>query len=294
MKRLKSGLSTITKVTKHVFSFLKSHPAVFTPFLIVAGLELFSLIIIYFSPRMPLRLVLGPIIRTFWGEAFLHYPLNFALFPKLASLARMVISIVAGSLIAGAAIYMVKHAYLTKGRIKTSIAFREALKVYFYFFFIAFLTTAFFYFLSKFSFIILAKYFLAGHSRLLFIKSRLWLGPILIIWNLALAILVQSVFVYAMPAIMIDKKKTASAIKQSFIIFKRHLPATLALVGIPTLIYLPIIILNANISVLIDKFFPESVVVVALCGTLLSSLVIDPLIVCASSFVYLLHKDKVL
>jgi hypothetical protein len=58
------------------------------------------------------------------------------------------------------------------------------------------------------------------------------------------------------------------------------------------LIYIPIIILNNNTVLLINKFFPEVIVGVVFLGILISSLVIDPLVTVSTALLYLENKTK--
>ena len=67
---------------------------------------------------------------------------------------------------------------------------------------------------------------------------------------------------------------------------------TLLLVGLPLVIYLPIAILNFNSLFLINKLFPEFILVVAILGILLSNLIIDPLITISTTWLYIVHKEK--
>src|SRR4030042_674360 len=100
----KSQLTPVKKSLSAAIKYFKNSPALFIPFLIFAAAESASLIFISLIPRMPLKLVFGPPIKTFWGEIFLHYPANFILMPKLASLARMGLTVVLGSLFTGMAV----------------------------------------------------------------------------------------------------------------------------------------------------------------------------------------------
>jgi hypothetical protein len=270
---------------------LKNHPALFLPFIIFAILEVITLIIIYLVPQMPLRLVLGPVIRTFWGERFLHYPANFLLLPKLASLSRMGLAVIFSSLLSGVAVALVFAVY-NKKQIKFKEAFRAALKKYSSLFIVVLIFTLLFYFLVRLVTIVLVSYFIAGHSRLLFLKAGLWMGPILSAINFMLALLIQSAFVYAIPLLIIEKQKLIKAVIGSFVLFKKLFIPTLILVGLPMLVYIPIIVLNSKTAFLIDKVFPEFVLWVYFFGIVISSLLIDPIVTVSTTFLYLLNKEQ--
>ena len=194
------------KVYKTTSQYLKGHPVIFIPFTLFALVELIVLTVLYLAPRAPLKAILGPPIRTFWGEAFLHYPTNFLLLAKLDSLARMCLSVVIGSLLTGVAAALILGVY-NKKHPKLGTAFKTSLKKYFSLALVVLLITVLFYALTKGIFIGLAKYFMAGHAKLLWLGPRLWLGPIILIINFILAVLIQSVFTYCIPAIIIDNVK---------------------------------------------------------------------------------------
>lgn len=270
---------------------LKNHPALFLPFLIFAILEVIVLVIIYLAPRMPLRLILGPVIRTFWGERFLHYPVNFLLLPKLASLSRMALAVIFSSLLTGMAVALVFAVY-NKKHLKLKEAFKSALKKYSSLFIVVLIFTLLFYFLVKLVIIVLVSYFMAGHSRLLFLKAGLWMGPILLSINFMLALLIQSAFVYAIPLLIIEKQKLIKAVIGSFVLFKKLFIPTLILVGLPMLVYIPIIILNSKTAFLIDKVFPEFILLVSFLSIIISSLVIDTIVTVSTTFLYLINRDS--
>lgn len=272
---------SLKKTYNATLSSLRDKPLIFLPFLIYAFLELIGLLMIYSIPRYPLIVIFGPLIRTLWGEAFLHYPSNFLLLPKLASLSRMLISVVFGSLLTAVAISM-----LYKKSPK------DAVKKYVSLFLITFIMTALFYAAVKIITIALIKYFMAGHSSMLFIKANMWLGPFLVVINMLMALFIQSAFIYTIPTLMLKESKFTSAIFESFTFFKKHFVLTIILVGLPMLIYLPITILNHNTGFLIRKLFPEFILWTAFLNLILNSLIIDPLITISTALFYYDNHKK--
>ncbi len=291
MSSRESGISLVKKSYKTTIESLKDHPSIFFPFIIFAIFEFLALMLIYLAPRMPLKIIFGPPIRTFWGEIFLHYPANFLLIPKLTNLARMGLSILLGSVLTGMAVTLIYDIY-TKKKVSLDTAFLTAVKKYLSLFTVVFLLTALFYFIEKFLTISLIKYFRAGHIKLLFLNKGLWLGPILICLNSLMAIIIQAAFIYAIPILMIEKEKTFKAIIRSFVLFKKLAVPTIILVGLPMLFYIPILVLSYNSAFLIDKIFPEFVILVSFLGILISSLVIDILVTVSTTNLYLINKGN--
>lgn len=276
MKLSKSSGVSVINIFSTTIKTIKKNPSIYAPFAVFALLEFIALIIVFLAPRAPLNLVLGPPIKTLWGEKFLHYPANFLLLPKLASHTRLFLSIFAGSLLTGLAV---------------ALAYRKSIntvyKKYIVLLLLIVIISALLYFFTKIITVLLVKYFSSGHKSLLFLSARAWLGPVSLIINLLFTLFVQSAFVYAIPALIIGEGKILKMIGKSFVFFKKHFIATLLLIGLPMLIYVPMVILNYNATLLIYKFFPEIILYIALLGIVISSLVIDPLITIATALFYL-------
>jgi hypothetical protein len=133
---------------------------------------------------------------------------------------------------------------------------------------------------------------MAGHRQLLFFGPGIWLGPILSVIDFLLALFIQSAFIYAIPVLIIGQEKLIQSIGKSFLLFKKLFIPTLILVGLPMLIYIPILVLSYNTAFLIDKLFPEFILVVLFLSTIVSSLVIDPLITVSTTLLYLTQKES--
>ncbi|MBU2541249.1 MAG: hypothetical protein KJ593_05045 [Candidatus Omnitrophica bacterium] len=182
-------------------------------------------------------------------------------------------------------IYKNKHINLAK-------CFNVAIKKYLSLFTVVLIFTLGYYVFTKILTVSLAKYFVAGHERLLFLSAKVWIGPIFIILNFVVAVLLQALFIYAIPGIIIDNKNLFKAIGNSIVFFLKKFIATLILVGLPMLLYIPIIILNANKLFLINKFFPEFILFVVGISIIIGSLIIDPLIIMSTTLLYLGHKKS--
>lgn len=290
MDSQKTNLPSISKVYKNTTDYLKNNPVVFLPFIIFALFESLFLTLIFLAPRLPFKAVLGPPIRAFWGEKFLHYPANFLLLPKLNSFAKMGLAIVIGALLSGMAVAIISDIY-HKRRVKLSASFFTALKRYASLFVIVFIVTVLFYYLTRLTTFGLAKYFMAGHTRLLFLGPGTWMGPVLLFINFLVAVLIQSPFIYSIPILIIEEEKLGKAIAGSFAMFKEFFALTLMLVGLPMFIYLPLFILQINTAFLIKGVFPESVLLVLFLGIIMSSLIIDPVITVSTTLFYLMKKE---
>jgi len=206
-----SNLSLISKVYSFTIQSFQKNPKIYLPFAIFALIEFMALMLIYLSPRVPLRALLGPPISAIWGEKFLHYPVNFLLLSKLAYYSRMFLSVVFSSLLTGLAVAMTYKKPLS-----------SVYKKYVSLFLIVLIMTAIVFFGVKVITSSLLKYFYAGNSKFLFLGPDMWFGPILTVLNFVVAIFVQALFTYAIPILIAGDQKLFKAILQSFVVFKRY------------------------------------------------------------------------
>ena len=105
-------MSPVGKIYSATYKLFKDNPRLLQPFILLFLIQVLTLIVLYFSPRLPLRNIFGPIIRTFWGvrsgTAFLHYPYSFILLPKLFQVCSLALSVLLGALTSGIAITMIQ------------------------------------------------------------------------------------------------------------------------------------------------------------------------------------------
>jgi hypothetical protein len=290
MKPQNPDKTSLIKVYKITFQSLKANPLLLAPFAIFALIEFIALVIVFLSPHVPLRSVLGPIIKTLWGENFLHYPYNFLLLPRLMATDRMFLSIIFSSLLTGMAVAIISSIYNRKPA-KLGESFKSALKNYISLFCIVLVLTIVYFGLTKLTGVALVKYFMAGHTRLLFVGPRAWFGPILMVINFALGILIQAAFVYAIPILIIEKTSLLKSIARSFILFLKLFIPTVILVTIPILTYIPIVIIQDNTAIIIDKLFPELILLACVIAIIVNAL-IDLIITTSCTFLYLNNKGQ--
>jgi hypothetical protein len=283
--------TSLLQVFSTVILTFISQPRILIPFLIFTGLELMAIFVLFLAPRMPLRLIFASPIQTFWGEGYLHYPANFLLLPKLSSLARMALSVFFSSLLTGVSIHAYAE-YCRSKKVRLANSLKVALRKYASLVCMVALVTIIFYICSKLITILLARYFLGGHTKLLFIPAGIWMGPLQTVFNMAAAMLIQSAFIYALPYIVIDDVRLVKSIFYSLLLCKKMFLRTILLVGLPMLLYLPTIVLTSQSVFLINNLFPESILLVLLGGAIVSSCIIDPLSTISITHVFLNQKKN--
>ena len=269
-------MQSVIKIWKETIRIFGQNRGIFLPFFIVGIVDIFLLIIIYLAPQPPLSVLLSPPIKVFWGERFLHYPLNLFLIPRLFDLAHTISIAFTGVLMTGTAVRMLEEVHNGSGpdfgRGLTN-SLRAYLKIFVIWLVMFGLVSAVFKLLPV---IFKLKQGMA---------SLLLLGAGFII-----SIFIQAIFIYAIPAVIIEEKKIWPAIKRSVsFCFGAFLP-TLILVGLPTIIYLPILILKGKLSLMVSKIFPEAVLIFVGLGIVIS--VIMDCLVTSSTVVFFLNKRK--
>ena len=104
------AMKTLKKIAGKLSRLIKKYPNVIIPFAVMGVLDFITLYILYLAPQRPVSIALAPPIRAFWGEQFLHYPMNILLLPKLYNYAHMVLLATVGIVTTGAAIGMIHEA----------------------------------------------------------------------------------------------------------------------------------------------------------------------------------------
>jgi hypothetical protein len=253
------------------------------PFAVFAAMEIIMLALLYLSPREPLVSVLGPPIRVFFGERFLHYPDNFLLLPRLGSFARSLLYVVAGSLLNGMAAVYIHRAFTGRGEKRA--AFMQAFRRYFALAGISLTVTLLFVGFAR-ALAAVSVYYFSAHPSFLRVPAGIWLGPVAFVADLAAGILIQSLFIYSTAAVMIGRKNIVSAVAASVRIFRRMPLETLLLVTAPVLAYVPVMVLQYKTPFFVSVN-PESVLIIAVFGSLINSLLVDVVVMVTVTYLYM-------
>ncbi len=262
------------RVWRDVIGVLRERPLVVVPFVVGAVFSGVALYVLYLAPVRPMSIVLAPPIRAFFGEKFLHYPLNIFLLPKLFYFAQLALGATIGVLMTGLAIGMFKDAYRGKG-LSGKDNLVNSFKKYFSLFGVWVIMFSLSFLSGK-----LIKRLCSGLSPQLLTALLTYI----------IAMFVQIVFIYAMPIIIIEKKKFLSALKQGLLFFKKFFIASVVLTMVPSLLYIPLIGLNQYLPKLIKTFSPE-IVIVYLVLSILAAFIIEILITCSTTLLLLNERS---
>ncbi|MFC1667449.1 hypothetical protein ACFL0P_06290 [Candidatus Omnitrophota bacterium] len=270
-----------------VLDALKANPVILVPFFISGILKLLCLLVIFLSIFPPLSVIFAPLIRALWGEGFLHYPFNFYLMPKIFYYAHIAVYILLDGLMSGIAVWMV-HQTKENKKPRFSSSLRNVLPHY--------VTLAVF-----LSFIFMIVYFINFSEGLLIPKllklkfvTKLQqegiLNFLIVFLNFFLFILIETLFAFVIPFVVLEGKKFFGALKGSLVLVKKLFFATFGLIVTPTLLLLPFSLLKSGLPILIDKTLPE-ITFLVLGGSVVATILIDCVVTTSLAFLFLSRKD---
>ena len=272
---------------KSAIHSLGTHRLILYPFVIIALLQLFVLEILYFSPRYPLNLFFGPIIRKLWSDQYLHYPLNFLLLPKLFQYAQFVIYIFISSFLFAVAIAIIaKINNGEKCHMKTVV--RETRSFYIHIVVVAMISWGLvFTFIKSYGWLYAKVLLMPVQSGI-----QQQLKQVIIegapYFNLLLSVLITTLLAYTLPIIVIEKRKAFTAIALNFRFLWGSFWTTFCIVLFPSLFFVPILVLRASVPV--DFAIPEMRLWILVLSTGFM-FVIDAVIYTSLTTLYLMKKE---
>ncbi len=281
---------------RQLFSLLREsvnscvvNPVILFPFATIAFIQLLVIEIIYFSPRFPLVRFFGPVIRRLEGEIYLHYPHSFMILPKWFQIAQYFIYIFIGSFLTAVAIAIIANLNSSK-KTNLSSAARETLPQYVHIALAAIITFAVFYGLTGILGLIVRRAVQIQSQTGIFyvIKAIVLYG--LPYYNLLIGVLVTTVFAFVFPAIVIDRKKIVPALLINFRYLWKSFWFLFVVILIPTLFYVPVLLLRNNFGSSMDMTFQELKLALMVLSVLVM-LFIDAAIYTALATYYLMKKE---
>ncbi|MDD5020261.1 MAG: hypothetical protein PHS61_07600 [Candidatus Omnitrophica bacterium] len=285
LRKLKIAPGTLA-IWKSVISVTTRKPAIFLPFCFIAALEVVVLFLLCQSPHAPLNIIMGPPIRRIWGQVYMHYPFFYELLPRLFYYAKIFLGIFFGSVTTGMAICAVSLA--RKGEpVDLKDIFRQVLRRYLTLIVLTSILYVAVHILMKQPSQLLFKYFRGGHAKLLFLGPKFWVTFFIPVLNFLLAVVLQGLFVYTIPYVVLKGKKFIPALLLGMRLFLKLIPKTVFVVAIPMILYIPVTMLRNNIGLLADKSSPEIVGLILFIGILIGTLIVDALITVATTLIFI-------
>jgi hypothetical protein len=274
-----------------VINLLMSEPKILVPFVFLGILETIAVFVLSCAPHFPVNVLLAPPVRRIWGETYLHYPYIYELLPRMFYFGKIVIGIFFGAMTTAMAVSMAASARAKK-KVCVKEAFLAVLPRYVSLFILAVILYGTVHFVMKQPPFLLVRFFRTGATSLLFAGPKTWFDVILPVFNFFLAIILQSLFIYAIPFIVLKGKKFIPAFFMGIGFFFRKFLKTLAIIAAPMILYIPVTMVRSNMSFVADKLGPESVIGIILAGILVGTVIVDALVTVATTLFFLEATDE--
>ncbi len=286
LKKIKVNINSLLK---EAFNTLLSHPLILFPFITIVFIRLLLLEILYFFPRTPLIVFFGPIVEKLWEPSFLHYPFNFILVSKLFQNFQYLLFICVDSFLIATAIAIL-YAVNNHKPITFRSALRNTLSQYIHIIVSAFILAACFYGLHHLYEFAIMRFIKMGSVGKVFFILKTFMEHGAPYLNLLLSIFISTLFAFVLPIIVIEKKKVFSAIGLNFKNLWGSLRVVFMVVLIPTLLYIPVLLLRNHVISNLYETMPEVRVLVLIASTIILMFV-DALVYTAVTIYYLVKKE---
>ena len=261
-------------IWKKLAETVRRYPAILGPFILVALIDVLILMAAFLAPQRPLSMVMAPIVRAFWGERFLHYPANFLVLPEVFNRIRNIFSFITGVFLAGIAVSMISQAYSDK-KPEWWMGIKKSAKKYLRMVIVWGIIFVCVMAVSRVSVYLMR----VTGSR------RIGLGL-----DFSASVIIQMIFVFAIPSIIIENRKVLFSLFRSVALFKRYPLTTFLIVLIPGLLFIPFTVLHLRLPVLMDRLVPE-VVLYALFLRIFMLSFIDIIITSSAAILLLKHRE---
>ena len=268
---------------------LISNPIIFFPLCILMFIYLLAIEILYFLPYDPMVSFFGPIITKLWSVTYIHYPNYMFLLPVLFQSVKPMIYIF-GSSFWFAMMISIIEAINNEKKVVLHTLFKEIWKIYVH----LVLATV----LSYCLYLVFDRAYELIFQRALRIRSEtgifFFIKKLVITTRpytyLGFGVLLTTLFAFVLPIIVLDKKKILPAIKLNFKKLWKSFGLVFTLVLIPTLLYIPILLLR-NVTFDVAKLIP-TIHLIMLIVSIIMSVLLDALIYIAVTSFYLLTGES--
>jgi len=211
------------------------------------------------APFEPFSRILAPIVRYFWGEIFLHYPYHLGLASRLFRRTDMWLPIFLEGFLIGVTAYGCRQ-LLSGHPFKPRQAFSETFRRY--------PATAAITLVSAVALVLCVQLALVpmrmGLSRLpsLWTQSPLTVSLLTALITVTLAAALEALFIFAVPACVLENRFWIKAVWRSFQIGGRSYGPIFLTLWVVSLCYLPVILLRHGSMGLSTGPWPEAVLLV--------------------------------
>jgi hypothetical protein len=221
------------------------------PLLVYAAVQLVVLVMLALFAYPPFVSFVMPLIRWRLGEGALHYPTSFLALRAIFGQADMVLTVLLGGFVTGAAVWLFS-VYYGGGEDPRTTGFRVAAKRYIPLLVIALVGLAIAQIVTR------VPMGFWGHLA----DERPMRFRILRMMTIAVVMGVQALLVYAIPYVILGGRRVWSALGSSVSLAVRNPVTTYLIVAVPAALELLPALLVRNSSVIAYRFAPEGLAVV--------------------------------
>jgi len=263
-------------------------PIVLLPFTIFAFFELLTLELFYFSSGWPLSLVIGPVVRKFYGERFVHYPGNLFVLPQIFYYAQIFLYIVVGVFLTAIAVNVFRNIQKNLP-LKPDALIKNSLKRYPAFLLYGIVIVACWVLMRKADVFILSRFFAFAVKSYPNAVPRLgpFITPVFIFFT---NVVLHAFFVLTVPIIVIQQRSFLRALGSSIRLGGRYFFVLFTLVFLPYVVYLPLSLVKSFSARIAVLTFPEMNAVITAAGVILALFVDCVVVLSASRF--LLERES--
>jgi hypothetical protein len=214
---------------------------------------------------------MAPLVRVLGGGAAVHYPQLFVALPNIFNMGNLALGATVGAYLWGVAVFAIaNHVRGHRGS-----PWRVAAE--------------------RFPQLFLAQLPVVAAALAVFFLPGLLIGDadvggmakrLLLYGPIPLGILIESLFLFAPMAVVIENRNPLSAIGRSLEIWKSYPLAALLVVGVPTVLHAPVSWVLTRTGTIVTRFSPETVLIV-LGGDVVLGLVTNLVLVVAGTLVFM-------
>ncbi len=264
----------IHEIFTKLWRTLRKYPGAMTPFLIMGFLDLVLLAALYYASKPPVSPNFTPYIRSLWGEKYLHYPANFLILPELFGYGKNMLMFVTGLLSSGVTIAVIFQ-ILSNTEPDWKICISKTFNKYFAMFFIWALVMTANSIMVKF----LGSFYIVFHSPKHIFIAEFFAGTV-----------AQTIFVYSIPAIIIENKKILASIKRTLFLVKEYPLISLAIILLPNMLLAPMYYLHFKMTYFMSALFPEITLWMLVMKVIMTT-AIDFVITVSAALMLLMHRE---
>ncbi len=243
-------------VLRTVFRLLTAHRRITHPYVAYALFQLYLLEVLAFIHRPPLVGFFGPLVRRMKGEIYLHYPFNFLLLDRIFHGIQIPLFLLIGCVCAGATAWAVSQIN-DERTIQWRAFLRRCGRIYPHLILAGLLIFLVFLGWSRLEAELIGRAAAIRSTSGVFflIKQAVFLGMPYV--RLFFSVLSMSLLGGILPIITIEETHIFKAIALNFKSLRGAWGSLFVALLIPALLFVPVILLRANLSFFQTTFAPE-------------------------------------